>query len=307
MKAALSIILVTYNPGALVLDALHSLPDGTGELPIEVIIVDNASQDGTPERVAQEFPEGRLITNADNRGFAAANNQGLAAASGNYILLLNPDVIVHPGALAEMVIYLDKNPDVGLVGPRVFDSEKRVTLTAHVPFSVATILWQYLGLDRLFPNWVYGHYRRGCQYAEGPFEVGWVSGCCLMMRREVYEQIGGLDDGLFLFAEEPDFCGRAAEAGWRTLFLPGASVTHYESSVVSRYTATRVRHYHLSPLYYFRKRGRESAVLALKIGFTLELLVKTVIRLFQMAWRRDEELASRVQTYWDVLGEVWCY
>lgn len=303
----LTIVMVTYNPGKLVVDCLSSLPQGTHGLSYEVIVVDNASQDGTPERIAREFPQIQLITNSDNRGFAAANNQGLALAAGRYVLLLNPDVLVHPDAITTMVTFLDDHPTVGIVGPRTFDAEGNVALTARPPYSVMTVLWHHLGLSRLFPNRVYGQYRQACKSAETHFEPGWVQGSCLMIRREVCEEIGGLDDRFFLFAEEADFCERATRSGWRVAFVPQASIMHYESSSVSRYIPLKIRSHHISPLYYFRKRAREDAVLALKLGFTIELLGKAAIRAIQLMGRRDEELTLRLHSYLSVLGETWKY
>jgi GT2 family glycosyltransferase len=304
---SLSIIIVTYNPGGIIADCLRSLQEGARGLSYEVIVVDNASQDGTPERIAQEYPQAQMIANKDNRGFAAANNQGLALAVGHYVLLLNPDVMVHPGALSAMVAFLEENSAAGIVGPRTFDGEGNVALTARPPYSVVTVLWQYLGLSRLLPNHVYGQYRKACRDADSPFEPAWLQGSCLMLRREVYEQVGGLDEQFFLFAEETDFCDRAAGLGWRVAFIPHAHVTHYESSSVSRYIPIKVRSHHISPLHYFRKRGREGAVWLLKFGYTIELLGKVIIRLAQLVWRRNEELALRVRVYWAVLGESWRY
>lgn len=303
----LSVVIVTYNPGEVALACLDALYGMEPPPHLDVIVVDNASSDSTVEHLAQNYPDVLVVTNSENRGFAAASNQGVALASGRYVLLLNPDVIVHRGALAEMVAFLEDNPTVGIVGPRTFDGEGQVALTARPPYSVATVLGRYLGLGRLLPNLVWGRHWLACRRASAPFDVGWVQGSCLMLRREVHKQTGGLDEGFFLFAEEADFCERALEAGWRVCFLPTASVTHYESSSVSRYVQTKVRSHHLSPLYYFRKRGRKGAVLALKIGFTVELLMKIVIRLFQMMWHRDEVLRLRVRTYWAVLGESWRY
>ncbi len=304
----LSIIIVTYNTGDFITDCLRSLPS-TLSVPehAEIIVIDNASHDGTPERVAETFPHVYLIRNAENRGFAAANNQGLALATGRYIVLLNPDVVVQPDALSLMADFLDQHPEAGIAGPRMLTGDGKVALTAYPPYSVGMILWQYLGLDRVFPYAIFGRYRRQCEQAVQPFPVGWVQGSCFMLRREVYEQIGGLDKGLFLFAEEPDYCERARQAGWRTYYVPAAVVTHYESSSVSRFHEDRVRHYHLSPLHYFRKRGKEGAVLALKVGFSLELLAKIGVRLVQGLWNRSEGIALRAQAYRIALGEVWRY
>ena len=304
----LSIIVVTYNAGDFIIDCLRSLIPA---LPVpehaKILVIDNASHDGTPEHVAETFPHIRLIRNPENRGFAAANNQGLALTTGRYIVLLNPDVVVQPDALSLMADFLDQHPNAGIAGPRMLTGDGMVALTAYPPYSVGVILWQYLGLARVFPYAVFGRYRRQCEQAVQPFPVGWVQGSCFMLRREVYEQIGGLDEELFLFAEEPDYCDRAQQAGWETYYVPAAVVTHYESSSVSRFHDVRVRHYHLSPLHYFRKRGKGSAVLALKVGFSLELLAKIGVRLVQGLWDRSKDTASRIRAYRLALGEMWRY
>ncbi len=304
---ALSVVIVTFNPGELVLECLRSLPGNVAGEPLEVIVVDNASQDGTPSRIEGEFPHVRLIANQSNGGFAAANNQGLRLARGQYLLLLNPDVVVHPGALESMVAYMEASPQVGIVGPRTFDGMGQVALTARPEFTPLSILWQYLQLHRLFPNRVTGRYRRAALASQHPFEVSWVQASCLMLRRAVYEEIGGLDEGFFLFAEEPDLCERARSQGWEVVYLPSAEVTHYESSTTSRYAPQKIRCHHISPLYYFRKRDQKGPIRVLKVGFTIELIVKLAIRLAEAIVRHDSERLGRVVVYWNVLGEVWRY
>jgi GT2 family glycosyltransferase len=301
----LSIIIVTYNPGVLLLDCLASLSAGVGELSFETFVIDNASDDGIVQSAAAQFPGVQYRLNTDNRGFAAANNQGLAAARGEYLLLLNPDVVVKAGSLAALVRALEHNPAAGIVGPRTYGSMGKVALTARGPFNAASILWQYIGLDRLFPNQVFGRYRRAGEQDMEPFAVEWVQGSCLLIRRAVYEQIGGLDEQFFLFAEETDYCERAAQAGWKTYFVPGAEVVHHESSVASRYPERKIRYHHLSPLYYFRKRGHSDQIRWLKLGFTLELLLKMGIRAVQSIFERAER--ERIPIYWRVLREIWRY
>jgi GT2 family glycosyltransferase len=307
MQNDLSIIIVTYNPGAILLDCLRSLPAGLSKLSAEIIIVDNGSVDEVVPQAVRQFPHVRLIENQDNRGFAAANNQGMAAASGRCFLLLNPDVIVHQSAISTMAANLESNDAVGIAGPRTLDTQGRLSLTAYGAYTPFSILWQYFGLDRLFPYHVFGEYRRSSQTSDGPFEVAWVQGSCIMIRREVWEQIGGLDEGFFLFTEEPDFCARAKMAGWRTVHIPGAEIEHRESNTISSYPLVKMRHYHRSPLHYFRKRGQHLNVLILKIGFTLELIVKLLLRFFQFGWLADPRARARLLAYPVVLGEVWMY
>jgi N-acetylglucosaminyl-diphospho-decaprenol L-rhamnosyltransferase len=300
----LSIIILTYNPGTILLDCLRSLPAGVNDLTYEVIVVDNASTDGLVQQAQAAFPHHRYILNPDNRGFAGGNNQGLAQATGDYLLLLNPDVIVEPGSLKAMVAFLEQHPKVGMVGPLTRDARGQIALTARPRFTVAVILWQYLGLDRLFPYRVFGHYRAASRPDTPPFPVNWVQGSCLLTRRTVYERIGGLDEGFFLFYEEPDWCGRAADAGWETWFVPSAAIYHHESTSVSRYPLRRIRAYHLSPLHFFHKRGQRGAVRWLKLGFTLELGFKGGVRLVQRLIGRQSVSPA---IYRQVLREIWRY
>jgi N-acetylglucosaminyl-diphospho-decaprenol L-rhamnosyltransferase len=301
----LTIIIVTYNAGVILYDCLRSLPAGVGDLSSEIIVIDNASQDGIVEQAAEQFPAVRLIMNPDNRGFAGGNNQGLAEATGEYLLLLNPDVVVEPDSLKIMADFLKEQPEIGVVGPHTVDRNGDLSLTAYGPYSALSILWQYTGLNRLFPNHLYGKYRQLSAAATQPFEVAWVQACCLLTRREVYGRIGGLDERFFLFAEDPDFCDRAAQTGWKTYFVPDARIMHLESSVVSRYPERRIRNYHISPLHYFRKRKQPGQVILLKLGFSLELGVKLVVAF--AARLSGRAIGSRLPIYWNVLREVWGY
>lgn len=304
----LSIIIVTYNPGTILFDCLRSLPDGLGGLSAEVIIVDNNSQDGTPAHLAAEFPHIRLIANPDNRGFAAANNQGLRVAAGKTMLLCNPDVVVKPDALLKMFRFLETNQQVGIVGPRTYDAEGRIALSARAPYAPSNILWQFIGLDRLFPYRVYGKYRRACETATAPFDVGWLSGCCLMFPRTLYERIGGLDEQFFLFSEETDFCTRAGTAGLKVTYLPDAEITHFESRSTSQYPKVTILHYHLSALYFFRKRNRHAAVLMLKFGFTAELALKSLVRLVMgIRKRKLAQAMGFLRLYASTLMRSWRY
>ena len=302
----LSIIIVTYNPGEIFFDCLKSISSGVGTLAYEVIVIDNASQDGIVQQAVPKFPDVQFILNADNKGFAGGNNQGLKQATGQFLLLLNPDVIVHENSITTLVRYLEKNSSVGIVGPRTFDANGLASLTAQASYNAFTILWKYLGFALLFPDYFYGKYRRTVMSNNTiPFEVSWVQGSCLLFRREVYDAVGGLDEGFFLFSEEPDFCERAMRSGWKTVYIPTATVAHFESTAVSRYPERRIRAYHLSPLYYLRKRNLRGQIWILKLGFTVELLAKMGVRLLQLL--RGNSTGPLVTIYLQVLREVWRY
>ncbi len=302
---SVSIIIVTYNPGEIVFECLRRL--SAAQFDGEVIVVDNHSQDGTPQRLAADYPDVRLIVNMDNPGFARANNQGAAIARGELLLLLNPDVLVEPDTIAELVSVIDSCADAGVVGARTCDRSGRVSLTAHVRPTAANILWHYFGLNRLFPDWYYGKYYRQCRQAVEPFTADWVSGHCFLCRSEVYRALGGLDEVFFLFMEEPDFCDRAAALGWKTCYQPRATVTHQESTTISRYPLVKMRYYHLSPLVYFHKRQQTLTIFILKPGFIVELGLKLGVRLAQSVIHRNDAMQIRMAAYRQVIRETWRY
>jgi len=305
--ARLSVITVAYNSVEMIGECIRSVLAESARIDLEMIVVDNASQDGTPDLIRRSFPDAKLVAQPENRGFAAGNNAGIAAASGEIFILLNPDTIVQPGALDNMARFLADHSQVGIAGPRVRDGQGHALLTAYPEYQPGMVLWQFVGLDRILPYQVYGRYRAACERSTQPFTAAWLNGSCLAIRREVVDQIGGLDEDFFLFSEETDFCERAARAGWEIYLVPQAEIIHYESSGVSRYTAIKVRHHHRSALHYFRKRGREGAVRVLKAGFALELVMKIVIRLLEIMFARRNQAYLKIETYRAVLREVWRY
>lgn len=301
--ARLSIIIVTYNPGELVLECLTRLI-AASQPDWEIIVVDNDSRDASPTQIQARFPQVKLIPNPENRGFAAANNIGLAQSEGEYLALMNPDVLVEPDTFDQLIEYLEAHAEAGIVGPRTFTSTGKVDLSVHASLTVASILFQFWGFDRLFPYRMMGRYLRQAETAVDPFEVAWLQGHCFVFRHAVYDQIGGLDEGLFLYNEEPDFCDRASKHGWKSVFVPTATVVHLGSTTISRYSYVKMLHTHISMLYYFRKRKRTTSVWLLKAGFVAELAVKWAIRLTQRMIKPDSVSADKVKAYPKVIAEV---
>jgi GT2 family glycosyltransferase len=234
----LSIIIVNWNTLAMLRDCLASvyagLGAGLGGLAAEVIVVDNASEDGSAEMVAAEFPAARLIRNAENRGFAAANNQGFALARGRHVLLLNSDTLVHGDVLQRSVAWLDAHPEVGAMGCRVLNTDGSVQLTCAMYPSILNQLLMASGLWKL----------RRPRFFGRPFMTDWrrdservvdtISGCYLMVRRPVIEEVGVLDEAFFFFGEETDWCRRMRDAGWTLMFAPVGEITHHGSVSAKR-------------------------------------------------------------------------
>jgi len=224
----LSIVIVNWNTRDMLRDCLASIPGQVG-LQAEVIVIDNASGDGSAAMVAAEFPEATLIRNTANLGFATATNQGLRVARGRHLLLLNSDTLVHGDVLAASVRYMDSHPDVGMMGCKVLNEDGSTQMTCSRFPSFLNLLLQTLGLNRLErPRWL-RRYQMLDWARDDEREVEVISGCYLLARREAVARIGPLDEAFFLYGEETDWCRRCADAGWKLVFAPVGRITHFGS------------------------------------------------------------------------------
>lgn len=224
----LSTIIVTYNTREMTLDCLGALlADTEGGQSIEgheIFVVDNASSDKTVEAIRAHFPQVQVIANEKNLGFGAANNQALKLAKGDLILLLNSDAFPKPGAIPTLIEELQNNPKAGLIGPRLLNPDGTMQLSCYKFPSPGRAWAENLWLAAAFPKSALGDYRRWNH--DEPRMVDWVIGACILLRREVYTQVGGFDERFFMYAEESDWQLRIKQAGWQIAFTPNAQVTH---------------------------------------------------------------------------------
>ncbi|MDO5758400.1 MAG: glycosyltransferase family 2 protein [Rhodobacterales bacterium] len=226
----LSIVIVEWNTVDMLRDCLASVYANDGGLTLQVIVVDNASSDGSPEMVEAEFPQVTQIRNADNRGFAAANNQAFAICTGRHILMLNSDTYVLGDVLAASVRYLDDNPDVGAMGCRVLNPDLTMQRTCSMWPRLLDLMIMSSGLWKLKRPKFLGRFMMTDWKRDTLREVEVISGCYLMLRMEVLKQIGPLDEDFFFFGEETDWCRRMGDAGWRLIFAPVGEIVHYGSA-----------------------------------------------------------------------------
>ena len=214
-----SIVTVNWNTRDLLARAIASVAQHAGGLQVETIVVDNGSVDGSAEMVRQSFPAVRLIANSDNRGYTAACNQGLAASSGRYILFLNSDAELTPGCLETLVRVMDAHPDVGAASPRLSEDPR------GVPAGIFPRLWLRLLPTKL--NWKLENRMIAGFYREGEvIDVDWLVGACLMVRRGMVEQVGGMEERLFMWYDDAEWCMRMKKRGWRRVVIPGAFCRH---------------------------------------------------------------------------------
>jgi len=215
-------------------ECLQSIYTNVGGVSLEVIVVDNNSQDGTVEMLTAQFPQVHLVQNRENRGFAAANNQGLAVARGGYILLLNSDTIILGNVLVDSVRYLAGNPKTGGMGCQVLNSNRTIQATCSGFPTLLRLLIMTLALDRIPFCSILDTYLLRSWPRDNEREVEVISGCYLMVRREVIERIGGLDEQFFFFAEETDWCRRIQQADWKLMFIPLGNIIHHGGGSVKK-------------------------------------------------------------------------
>jgi len=223
-----SICIVSYRAGPQLAECLASLVQVVEGVRFEIVVVDNASGDGTPERVREAWPDIVLIENDRNLGFPRAVNQAVAKASGRYVLLLNPDTVVSHGAVESLAAFLDGHGSAGAVGPAIFneDGTLQTECRRRMP-TLATELFDLTGLARLFPaSPLFGRWRMPWWRPEVPSEIELASGACMMIRRSAMQDVGPLSEDAFMFLEDLDYCFRLREGGWKIYFCPDAAITH---------------------------------------------------------------------------------
>lgn len=255
MPRDLSVVVASYNVAPLLRACLESLETAFGVLDAEVFVVDNDSTDGSPEMVAAEFPQVRLIRNEINEGFARANNRALTLTSGRYVLLLNPDTAIPPKTLEPMVAFLDENQDVGVVGPRVVRPDGRLDEACRRGFPTPlTALARFLQLDKVFPkSRTLGRYRQTYQDPSDRYEVDSVVGAFMIVRRTALEDVGGLDEDFFMFGEDLDWCWRIKSKDWRIYYLGDLEVIHHKGASCTTAPHRMNWHFHRSMVLFHKK------------------------------------------------------
>lgn len=226
----LSVIIVSWNVKRLLAECLTSVYEALAQSHFqgEVLVVDNASSDGSAEMVRERFPQALLLANGENRGFAAANNQAIALTQGRFVLLLNPDTVVRRDALDILVRFMEDTPSAGMAGPRLVYPDGRFQHAAFRFPSLAQAFFDFFPLHyRLLESSFNGRYPRSLYAAGRPFAIDHPLGACMMVRRQAIDEVGGMDEGFFMYCEEIDWAMRLKRAGWEVYCVPAAEVVHY--------------------------------------------------------------------------------
>jgi N-acetylglucosaminyl-diphospho-decaprenol L-rhamnosyltransferase len=250
-------------------------------LRISTVLVDNDSRDGTAQAVRRRFPRVDVVANGWNSGFSFACNMGMARGRGRYVLLLNPDTIAAEDALCRMVAFADAQPRAGVVAPRLLNADGTDQQTARsFPTPASAVLGRRSPLTRIWPGnrWSRAYLTAGRRTTSTPFQVDWVSGAAMLVRRQVVAEVGGLDEGFFLFWEDADWCRRITAAGHEVWCVPAAEVIHDEGgSRAHGWSPRTIRWFHQGAYRYWRKHHAPSPWNPLRWAAAALLTVRAVV------------------------------
>jgi len=300
MIPRVSVVIVSYRSRSSLEPCLTSLAECAREVPLEVIVVDNASQDGTWQWIAARHPEVRMIANTENLGFTRGVNQGVAAARGKALLLLNPDCAVRPEALGRLLEVLEERPCAAAVAPLLIDDAGRVARSCGRFPDLWTLACDHLGLASAFPgSTLFGGYKYGGTPLERLDRVDWASGAALLIPRRAWDAIGGFDEQLFMYMEEVDWCRRGARVGWEVCVVPEVRVLHVGQQSSLQAPGESYLHNLRSRVFYFRKHFGVQAARAAKAILLASLALKWMVS------RLGVGVRGGARVYSDGMGAVW--
>lgn len=261
----LSIIIVNYNTGALTSACITSILHQQLKESFEIIVVDNASKDNSVSFLRSDFPEIKVIANPQNVGLAAGVNRAIREAHGKYYLILNPDIVVLPQAIKQLLSFMEKNPDVGMAGGKLLSPNGKLQYSCYRFYRIPTIIYRRTALGRT--QWGKAETDR---FLMKDFDhtsvkaVDWLMGACLIVRADAVKKVGGMDEHFFLYFEDVDWSRRFWEKGYKVMYVPQAQFSHYHQRSSEQVSITKIfrnkaiRHHILSAFKYFWKyKGKE--------------------------------------------------
>jgi GT2 family glycosyltransferase len=290
-----SIILVNYNGATIIKDCLYSLQQFNQTIPSEIIVVDNASGDGSPELIRKHFPEVKLICQTHNHGFGKGNNIGAKVARGDFLLFLNPDTILTEDFLPSLLMVMMQNPEVGIVAPKLVNRDGSLQISTSPAIG---ILGEYIAQRRSH------QYHRGqnLEKISREFsrqqEVAIVVGAALLIRTKLFTQLRGFDENFFMYFEESDLCQRARYLGWKVVYNPEVSLIHLLGESTKKAPTQMALEYRRSQIYYYQKHrpGWEQKILQLYLALKFALLWLLAFRFSDIDEKSVKTTAYQVMT-----------
>lgn len=264
-KVDLSIIIVNYNVKAFLLNLLSSLEMALKDYKSEIIVVDNASEDGSVEAVRKKYPKVNLIASNENLGFGKANNLALKKAKGKYIVLINPDTIVKENSFSNLIKFFEETPEAGIAGCKVLNPDGSLQLACRRSFPGPwTSFTKVSGLSRLFPkNKIFARYNLTYLDEDSTYEVDAISGAFMMLRKEVYEKVGGFDEQFFMYGEDLDLCYRIQKSGYKVYYVHTTEIIHYKGESTRRSNLDETKVFYGAMTLFVKKHFSSSFIVRL--------------------------------------------
>ena len=291
---SVTVVIVSYNSRGFLHRCLESLHEDPSSLVSGIIVVDNASSDGSAAMVDADFPAVTLLKNPANLGYAAAVNQGIRAAATRYFLILNPDVETGAGAIRALWEFMEKTPDAGIAGCKLLNPDGTLQMSCRTFYTIPLVLLRRTFLARLFPDsrLVREHLMLDWPH-DSDMQVDWVNGACMMVRREAYENVGGMDERFFLYLEDVDWCYRMKKHGWRVYYVhSGSMIHHYQRESAGSLPDRALMSHLLSTLRFYDKWGsalymlrKERRLISLTLTVLLDVLMLNVAFLLAYGFR----------------------
>ncbi len=279
----LSIVIVNYNVKEFLQNLIHSIEKATRNIEYEIIIADNASDDGSVEFLKEKFPQIKLIANKNNLGFSKANNQGLKIASGKYLLLLNPDTLIREDTFEKMIEFFETTPEAGMAGCKILNPDGSLQLACRRSFPGPwTSFCKVTGLSSLFPgSRIFARYNLTYLDENKTYEVDAISGSFMMLRKEAYKKVGGLDEEFFMYGEDLDFCYRVQKSGYKVFYVHNTQIIHYKGESTKRSSIDETKVFYEAMHLFVKKH--------LSNSFIVEIILRSAIvfrKFFDFLWRR---------------------
>ncbi len=282
----LSVCIVNWNTRRDLEQAIASILGDASGLRVEVVVVDNASTDGSAEMVGERFPSVMLIQSGANLGFARGYNLAASKTAGRCLLMLNPDTQVRAGALVGLAEFLDSHPEAGAAGPRLLNPDGSLQFSCRrFPRPMAAV-FRNTPLGKLIPG---NRFTRDYLMADWDHhlvrEVDWLSGAAICIRRQAWEQVGGFDEGFFMYAEDIDWCWRARQAGWRVCYVPQAVVVHKIGRSSDQRPVASVVQFHRSMVRFYRKHYARQWPMGLRWLPVAGIRARGAVVVLETLWR----------------------
>ncbi|MCH8011196.1 MAG: glycosyltransferase family 2 protein [Candidatus Marinimicrobia bacterium] len=296
-----SIVIVNYNTHDVLRECLRSIFNYTQNISYEVIVIDNASNDRTVSMLRYElYGQLKLIENSRNVGFTIASNQGIDEAEGRYVCIINPDTLFHDNAVGQLVRFMDSHSEVGVCGPKLLYPDGSLQLSCGKSPSVWTTFCELYSLSRISP-YLFGGYRYSWWNHNSIRDVHWVSGACLMIRRETARAVGGFDENMFMYEEDVDLCLRVKKRGQRVVYNPNVRIIHIGARSSRKHRAIAVLAGYNSKLYFFGKHVGKFSQKLVKIFLISSSIAKIIIWYFAI---HDMERLTKIRGHLQAIRQI---